>query len=225
LSLPDWLNISIAAGRLLISDQRNGRWVLLGSDHIEQLKRRVSPLTAATSQSARLQPPVILLKGINVHLQSAFKLAETLEGFADAGTVLEFDDVTATFSLTVRKSTEGIELRDTERRVAISRREAPKWAEIIRAELERLNASGFERGAIRTVFADADAGRWVLQWGDEVFVSDDALEQVRESQSPLRDSRANGIIIKQDEEFLLLLSEPTGACVALTEDEIISFSR
>lgn len=218
-SLPDWLNVSTAAGRLLISDQRNGRWALLGSDHVDELKRRIDMLNNATSQSARIAPPVIPLKGINVHLQSAFKLAEAFEQLADAGNVAEFDDVTANFSLAVRKSTEGIELRESEKRIAFTRREARKWADIIRAELERLNAAQAERGAVRTVFADADAGRWILQWGDEVFVSNNSLTRMRESQSLLQDSRMSGLRIREEDEFLLFLYEATGACVALTKAE------
>src|SRR5262245_4831768 len=33
---PEWLSISTGGGRLLLSDQRNGRWVLLGADHLAE---------------------------------------------------------------------------------------------------------------------------------------------------------------------------------------------
>ena len=54
-NLPDWLNISTGAGQLLISDQRNGRWVLLGADHIKELERRLSLLTDFQAASAAVE--------------------------------------------------------------------------------------------------------------------------------------------------------------------------
>src|SRR6185295_9464569 len=81
--LPDWLNISTGAGQLLISDQRNGRWVLLGADHIKELERRLGLLADFPSSSQQVKPPTISVKGIIVHLQSAFTLADALEAFAE----------------------------------------------------------------------------------------------------------------------------------------------
>src|ERR1044072_9157817 len=46
-SLPDWMTISTGAGRLLISDQRTCRCVLLGADHMRELERRLSLLSNA----------------------------------------------------------------------------------------------------------------------------------------------------------------------------------
>jgi hypothetical protein len=43
-SLPDWLIVSTGAGRLMLSDQRNGRWVLLGDDHVSEFERRLFSL-------------------------------------------------------------------------------------------------------------------------------------------------------------------------------------
>src|SRR5207247_2288140 len=93
------------------------------------------------------------------------------ENFADTGNVAPFEEITPVYSLSVSRSTEGVELKDSDNRVALTPREARKWAGIIRAELDRLNASQVERGEIRTVFADSGDWRWILQWGDEVFVS------------------------------------------------------
>src|SRR5215470_15538859 len=79
-ALPEWLQCSVAAGRLLLSDQRTGRWVLLGADHIFEFERRLSLLNPV-AQPPVPSPSVISLKGIEIHLQSAFKLARTLRDF------------------------------------------------------------------------------------------------------------------------------------------------
>jgi hypothetical protein len=221
--LPDWLNISTSAGQLLMSDQRNGRWVLLGSDHLAELGRRLDTIAAQGESVKRRMPPVIQLKNIKVHLQSAFKLADTLDTLASGGEVASFEEVTPSFTLGAKKSVEGIELRDSDNRVGLTAKEARKWAEIIRSELERLNAVQAERGGIRTVFADGDGGRWVLQWGDEVFVPEEMLALIRSSESEAPDERMRALRIKRDGEFLLLLSEPTAACVALSETDLTSF--
>src|SRR5690349_1292800 len=47
LALPDWLTISTGANRLLLSDQRTGRWVLLGAEHAAELERRAGLLASA----------------------------------------------------------------------------------------------------------------------------------------------------------------------------------
>jgi hypothetical protein len=119
---------------------------------------------------ARPEPPIISIKGVVVHLQSAFRLADALERFADTGEVSAFEELAPAFQLTVSKATEGIEMRDSANRVGLTSREARKWAAIVRDELARVNAEYRERGSVRTVFADVQRGRWVLQWGDEVFV-------------------------------------------------------
>jgi hypothetical protein len=219
-ALPDWLNISADSGRLLVSDQRNARWVLLGPDHLGDLRRRLDFVGTAARQAKRLAPPIIPIKGVSIHLQSAFKLAGALEAFASQGDVVGFEEVTPAYRLAVSRAVDGLELKDFERRVAITAREARKWVDIIRGELARLNAAEYERGAIRTVFADGDGGRWVLQWGDEVFVEAESLARIR---SGSRDETAAGLRIRQDDRLFVLLSGPTGACVALTESEITSF--
>jgi hypothetical protein len=90
-----------------------------------------------------------------------------------------------------------------------------KWAAIIRGELERLNASQRERGNIRTVFADSNKGRWVLQWGDEVFLA--------EGGSAIDGS--GRVVIKRAGDSLLLLDRITGSCVGLDGVESASLVR
>jgi len=82
VSLPEWLTISGGDGRLLLSDSRNGRWVLLGSDHFQEFQCRYNLLSLAEDFAQPEKPPEILIKGIKVHLQSALKLARELEAFA-----------------------------------------------------------------------------------------------------------------------------------------------
>jgi hypothetical protein len=216
---PDWLNISTGAGRLLISDQRNGRWVLLGRDHIEELERRVALLDSAGELPARYNPPTIPLKGLAIHLQSAFRLVEALESFAETGEVEAFEEITPTYTLTVGRSAEGISLRDFDRSVGLNAREARKYASVIRGELERLNVDQVERGKMRTVFADDEHGRWVLQWGDEVLVSNDWLAGLRSNQGLQSRAETFPLRFKREEGFFLLLNPSTGACVALTRPE------
>lgn len=211
--LPEWLEVSTGGQRLLLSDHRTARWVLLGVDHLRELERRLKAIGSARALFQELAPPTFPLKGLKLHIQSAFKLIETLEGFANTGKVVPFAEVTPTYSLRASRSPEGMELADSDLRVALTAREARKWVTLINAELERLNARQIERGGIRTVFADNDGGRWILQWGDEVFLPKDAR--------PLASPRAIDPISKRIGEFLLLLRPATGACVALTESESI----
>ncbi|MFY9556790.1 MAG: hypothetical protein WAV47_18920 [Blastocatellia bacterium] len=210
--IPEWLSVSTGAERLLISDQRNGRWVLLGADHISELERRLPALQAEFAATTSLAPPTISVCGLQVHLQSALMLAETLEVFASSGQVNPFEEATPTYSLAVSAGTGGMELRDSDRRVALGSREARKWSSLLRAELERLEVKQFERGMIRTVFAAGEDGRWVLQWGDEVFVPNGLTNTtpVDHSSDPIK---------KDAREFLLLLNPDTGGCVALTDSE------
>lgn len=216
--LPEWLNVSGGGGRLLISDQRTGRWVLLGEDHVAELRRRAAILKVSTDYRRPKPPPTINVKGIAVHLQSAFKLVDTLHEFASTGKFEPYEDICPAFHLRVAKATEGLGLADSNLRVGLNAREARKWLEIIGAELESLNASQIERGNIRTVFADTDHGRWILQWGDEVLITTDGLKKLsindaidfRDAQSPA---------IKETEEFLLMLAPYTGNCVALKKSE------
>ncbi|PYT06987.1 MAG: hypothetical protein DMF60_08110 [Acidobacteria bacterium] len=205
---------------MLLSDQRTARWVLLGEDHMRELERRIETLRVPTVAPPRLEPPTISLKGLTVHLQSAFKLAATLEDFANSGNVAPFEEITPICSLTVSRSTQGVELKDSDNRVALTPRETRKWAGIIRAELARLNASQIERGGIRTVFADGGDGRWILQWGDEVFVSSGAFSQKLPPSSLSARAQIFSPVVKQAADFVLLLSPETGACVALTDAEV-----
>ena len=218
-SLPDWLNVSMTAERLLLSDQRNGRWVLLGADHLDAIAGRLNALDEAGVSVAKQNPPTLTVKGITVHLQSAFKLAEALGAFADSGQVLAFAETTPVYTLAVGAATEGLELRDWEHRVGVNQREARKWASIIGHELAQLNAAQLERGRIRTVIADGERGRWILQWGDEVFVPSDALADLLTPQTATVDEHMGGLRIRRTDEMTMLLAPATGACVALTDDE------
>lgn len=216
--LPDWLKVSIGGGQLLLSDQRTARWVLLGDDHLREFERRLGSLRPPDGVVGNPAAPTISLKGLTVHLQSAFKLARALEEFANNGRVTPFEEITPVYSLKVSGSTEGIELRDSENRVALTAREAKKWAAIIGVELERLNAKQIDRGGIRTVFAVNKNGRWILQWGDEVFLPDGALPELSTPGAIIREV-TNRPIATRIGEFLVLLNPATCACVALTDSE------
>jgi len=209
-NLPEWLSASVAAGDLLLSDQRNGRWVLLGSDHIEELKRRASEPATLETRIPIEQPPTISVKGLAIRLQSALQLAKTLEDFADNDELTQYEEVSPRYSFSVSRCTEGIELRDTNKRAAMTRREARKWADVINAEIKRLNVFQMERGRIRTVFANTIEGRWVLQWGDEVFCPHEGSE-----------SRTSRPLTRDCGEFRVLLDPRTSSCVALTESEAV----
>jgi hypothetical protein len=216
---PEWLKVSTGGGSLLLSDQRTGRWVLLGQDHMRELERRHGSLHSSDGAVCGPAPPTIQLKGLTVHLQSALNLAATLDEFANTGRVAPFEEVTPIYSLKASESTEGIELRDSDKRIALTAREARKWTGIIGTELDRLNVRQVERGGIRTVFARIEDGRWILQWGDEVFVPNTALAGVLSHPGAILSGATTPPIAKRSEEFLLLLSPATGACVALTDSE------
>lgn len=218
-SLPEWLSVSAGGGRLLLSDQRNGRWVLLGSDHLAELERRQASLKETRIQAQRFSPPTIMIKGVTVHLQSAFKVARALELFAETGEVLAFEDVTPGFVLRAAKSVEGLELLDSTNRVALTSKEARKWSAIFKSELTRLNANQTVDGRITTVFADGEGGRWALQWGDEVFVNEEAQLLAESLSLPGRVAQTDSLVLKREGEFLLLLEKETGACVSLVESE------
>jgi len=220
--LPEWLTVSTGVGRLLVSDQRNGRWVLLGEDHIGEIKRRLALLQDSRDVAAPASPPTMSLKGVTVHFQSALKLAETLEALAETGRFDPFADRAPEFSLSAKKATEGIEITDGTVRVGLTAKEARKWSEIIRGELARANSTCLTRGKIRTVFVDGDQGRWVLQWGDEVLVpySLTAVPLVSEGES----ARLGSLEMKRADDFVLLLSPDSGACAALDPGEVLRLS-
>ena len=215
---------SVGGGRLMISDQHNGRWVLLGGDHTAEMERRIEALRETPLEPISIHPPTISIKGVAIHLQSAFNVADALRRFASTGELDEFAERAPTYSLVVSKCSEGVELRDTSNRAALTKRETVKWADIIEAELDALKAVRFERGAIRTAVASVDGGKWVLQWGDEVFlpkgwygnayVSGDAHgpDHLNSYDSTLR--------LGQISEFALALDRSTGACIALTAGEL-----
>lgn len=229
--LPEWLTVSASGGRLLISDQRNARWVLLGEDHLQEIERRIALLQYPKGASLPPQPPTISVKGVTVRLQSAEKLAATLEEFAETRRFDSFADRAPHFSLIAREATEGIEITDDDRRAGLTAKEARKWAEIIRSELARLNLSCMSRGKIRTVFADAEQGRWILQWGDEVLLGAQAslpaglYEPVIPSANEQRTLRSQGTLeTKLTGDLVLLLSPTCGACVALDANELTQLS-
>jgi len=221
-ALPEWLNVSTGAGRLLLSDQRTGRWVLLGADHVAELERRARLLAPAGQFVRRAGPPTLAIKGVTVHLQTAFKLADSLEAFAGSGNVMAFTEQAPGYELAVEKATEGIALRDFDQRAALTTREARKYAAILRDELARRRAQQFERGGLRTVVADDVGGRWVLQWGDELLLTGDALSSLAGTSS---DATADHLVMRRDGEFLVLLQPATGATVALIDSETEALQR
>lgn len=216
VALPEWLTVSTGAGRLLLSDQRTGRWVLLDADHVAELGRRAGTLAPAGVPASRTGPPTITIKGVTVHLQSAFKLADSLESFAGSGHVVAFTEQAPDYELTVEPTPEGIALRDFDQRATLTARDARKYAAILRDELERRHAVECERGGLRTVIADDRGGRWVLQWGDEILLTTGALSALREGADGATSSQLR---VKRTAEFLLLLAPASGTCVALTETE------
>ena len=219
-SKPEWLNVSAGAERLLISDQRTGRWVLLAPDQINELEKRAAALVEAGANPPRAYPPIILVKGIAVHLQSALRLAAALELFADTGTVERFSEQAPGFRLTVAPCMEGMEITDGERRAALTRKESPKWAALTRARLESLNAEEVLRGGIRTVFVDGDDGRWVLQWGDEVLLPTDYEAGGPSFASGSQQLKNRHLISKKTGEYLVILDPFTGNCIALESNEL-----
>lgn len=219
-SLPAWLHASAGDGRLLISDQRSGRWVLLGSDHLSEMQRRLESLEGAGEPGPVTAPPTIILKGVVIHLQSAFRLARALETFAESGRVEAYEDAAPEYHLRVARSVEGMELADSSTRVGITAREARKWADIIREELSRLQAEEVERGEIRTLFVKGGGGRWVLQAGDEVFVTEESLARLASSDTDPRDHANARPPLGRVDGFTMFLEEKTGGCVALTREEV-----
>jgi hypothetical protein len=216
-ALPEWLSVSSGAGNILLSDQRSGRWVLLGEDHIRELERRLDFLGKTVATAAAPVLPTLQVKGMVVHLASAFKLAAALFDFENSGDFAPYEEITPAYWLKASRSNQGIELSDSNTRVGLTAREARKWLGIIRSELDRLGARSVERGGIRTVFANSEDGKWVLQWGDQVHIPGSVLSRL--SESPVVDS-GTGCPGAQLGEFLVLLDPASGGCVALTEQEL-----
>jgi hypothetical protein len=215
--LPDWLTASASEEQLLLSDQRSGRWVVLGRDHIAQLSRRIEQLPARHSVRPP-KAPVVTARGIDLPLQAAFKVAGALETFASGRGVESFQDATPDFSIAVTLAGDLLELRDSAQRITFIPREARKWAEILTSELAALNATLLARGQLRTVLADGPGGGcWILQAGDEVLLSKPLLDQMRQRKQAAAD--VDDIVAWRASEFLLLLSTLNSACVALTETE------
>ena len=218
LGIPDWLSVSAGGGSLLLSDQRTGRWVLLGDDHVRELERRSGHLRPMGMSAPARVPPTISMKGLTVHLQSAFRLVSTLAEFASDQSVTAYEELAPTYSLAVSASVEGLELKDADNRITMTAREARKWVDIIKTELETLNAQQFERQGIRTVIAGNEEGHWILQWGDEVFVSRESGCLPTTPGQNLKD-RSGTLTVTRMGEFSVLLSPDCGACVALTGSE------
>jgi hypothetical protein len=223
LSLPDWLETSAGGDRVLLSDRRSGRWVLLGQDHLEELRRRVELLRPLAVERRASCIPTVTVKGLEVHIQSATDLANALDEFATTGKVSSFEEITPEYSLAVSLSGQGLELSDSDMRVSLTAREARKWAGILRAELQRLRVRQVERDRIRTVFAHGEDGCWILQWGDQVFVPKAGLPGCS---TPVGSSGSNlDNIVQRDAEFSMFLDPRNGACVALTDLELSSLKE
>jgi len=61
-NIAGWLKVSTGGGRILLSDQRTGRWVLLGADHFTELERRLETLPNSHILAKHPTPPTISLK-------------------------------------------------------------------------------------------------------------------------------------------------------------------
>jgi len=218
-NIPDWLKISMGDGRMLLSDQRSGRWVLLGADHLGELERRLEGLDNNPIPNEHSNPPTISVKGITIHLQSAQTLASTLTDFVQGRDVTPFEETTPTYVLKVTRSTEGLELSDSDNRISLNTREARKWANLIQAEIERLHVQQIQRGRIRTVLASVSDGRWILQCGDEVFVPG-SIDLSRTRSLPEIFEGASCPIARRMGDFLVLTDYSRGDSVALNEIEI-----
>src|SRR5262249_48643627 len=220
-SLPDWLIASASEGQLLLSDQRNARWVLLGPDHLQELDSRRTKLESP-SETVRRRAPRIQVKGLELPLAFCFKVASCLEQFVESRQVERSETALPESSIVIRSSTEGIEFVMSDRRVAFNAREAAKWAAVLRGELAKLNAVIFRRGQIETVLTAEESGRWVIQAGDEVFLPADALSVLSAPRREGERAVAAGTVAVGLGEFLLLLNLKTSACVALTGEALSS---
>jgi hypothetical protein len=216
-TLPEWLTLSGGDGQLLLSDQRNGRWVLLGSDHLAEFKRRCSLLNSSAVFQPLEKPPKISVKGLAIHLQGALKLQETLEEFAATGSFRPYEEITPVYQLLVMRTIEGMKISDGNLAMAMPAKEAQKWAAILRSELEKYQVKLSDRGNIRTVFATVEQGVWILQWGDEVLVSNHQLRKLQSQ--PFQNEPNERLTSRQEDEYLLLLDKASGGCVALTKAE------
>jgi hypothetical protein len=216
VDLPEWITASSGGGRLLLSDQRNGRWALLSKEHLAEFNRRLKKLPDAAISRRTPSPPTISLRGVTVHLQSIFGLARSLDSFAESGQVSPLTDICPDFYLSAEKTGDGFEIRDSTASAPLTRTEARKWSSIIRNEIERLRAREFHRGDIRTVVARTEQGLWVLQRGDEVFISPQSLSDLQSDEISGDDP---SLVIQRTKGYLLLLDSHTGGCVALDESE------
>jgi hypothetical protein len=212
----DWLNVSAGASGLLISDQRTGRWVLLGDGQVAELERRLPSLVPLPESDLPPAPPTILIKGVVVHLQSASTLARLLRLFGEGEPVTEFSEQAPKFRLTVLPRPDGLELMDAQSRVTLTRKEAPKWAAIIDDQLASLHVEETDRGNVRTVFADGEGGRWVLQWGDEIFLPAECTDP----RSYAQQSAHGTLMLKECGDYFLALHRGSGNCIAMTADEL-----
>lgn len=214
----DRITYSASVGRLMLSDQQSGRWVLLGSDHEAELEKRVSEVEKMAAAQKPISPahPSIQIKIVKVQLQSAFKLANELRKYSETGEFEPFVEFLPGSVLAVSLAADGFEIRDGENRVALTRRESTKWADIVDAELKALNASEFQRGGIRTVIARNESGYWVLQWGDEVFLPAGTPSLKVDD----RQFEHAGLSFTSRNGFRLALNTTSGTCIALTPNEV-----
>jgi hypothetical protein len=219
LTIPEWLTISGGDGRLLLSDQRNGRWVLLGSDHFAEFENRYPGLEAAEVYPKRSSPPTIPMKGLQIHLQTISKLVETLEEFSETGNFTPFEEFNASYQLIVMRATEGMKISDANLIAAVTARESAKWAAILRTEIEKYQLSEVTRGRIKTVRAKSDEGLWLLQGGDEILLGRDALLILK---SPSQQGiQIENLLIRSHGDFTVILDQASADCIALTKDECL----
>jgi hypothetical protein len=210
------MTIAAQPDSILISDQRNGRWVLLGSDHMKAIEQRIMQ-TAFDRAATRPDPPLIDLKGLQVPLQFAFLVTDILEDFANGNDPEAQQHAIPECVLTIRSGPQGLELSNQSVDVSITRREAAKRAELMRIELEKQSASEVRRGKIHTVVASSDHGRWVLQGGDAILLSPEQAEVLSADSAAGTTDR---IASCSHGELTIFLDRQTGDCVALTPAEL-----
>ncbi|MEW6129251.1 MAG: hypothetical protein AB1757_19580 [Acidobacteriota bacterium] len=218
LPFPDWLSVSASETTMLLSDGRNGRWVLLGDDHLLEFEKRVAVLRQAKIQYPKRIPPTIQMKGVKIYFQSLQKLILAIKQFSETGDFQPFIESSASYSLFVQKAPEGMKISDNSLVISITQKEARKWIMILEAELDKYQVEEFRRGQIHTLMMKMDDGYWLLQGGDEIFIEATRLSDFLDSN--FTQQPEHHLVFSKQAEFHLILNKANGNCVALKGEEI-----